>query len=265
MKRLPEDVGARLFRKRGRHLVLTEVGETVLRYARQMLDLNDELLQAARGASLAGSVRIGFTQDFAETILPQVLSRFSKLYPLVQVEVRIDRNAALVAGVESRQLDLALGLGHAEGPTAHAVGELPLVWIAGREFTPRDPLPLVLFEAQCMFRQRALAALDQKGLGWRIAAVSPSLAGLWAAAVAGLGVTVRGGLGLPAGLVAAPALFDLPRLGSVPVTLHTMAGKKPAAVARLRELVQDVAAQMLPAAVSRPTRPVGPTLIRDVG
>ena len=90
MKRLQRDVGAPLFRKRGRGVALTEAGEIVLDYAKRILGLNDELLDTVRGASLRGSVRLGFSQDFADEILPTVLARFSALYPLVTVELRID-------------------------------------------------------------------------------------------------------------------------------------------------------------------------------
>src|SRR5882672_6928803 len=110
MKRLQQTVESTLFRKHGRALLLTEAGEIVLRYARQMLALNDELLHTLRGASLAGSVRLGFSQDFAETVLPTVLSRFTKLYPLMLMELRIEGNAALVEAVEEDQLDLALAV-----------------------------------------------------------------------------------------------------------------------------------------------------------
>ena len=243
MKRLQQDVGSILFRKDGRNLALTEIGEIVLRYGRRILELNDEMLDTARGASLAGTVRLGFAQDFAETVLPQALSRFTELYPLVQIDARIDRNAALVNAVENSQLDLALALGYAERPTANKLGELPMVWIAGDKFIRRteQALPLVVCEAPCLFWQRALEVLDQAGIGWRIALISPSLAGLWAAARAGLGLTVRGNVGLPFSLVASATLFDLPKLGSIPVTLHRTSARKPAAVERLVEIVREVA------------------------
>jgi DNA-binding transcriptional LysR family regulator len=238
MKRLQQDVGTTLFRKNGRKLALTEVGEIVLRYGRRMLDLNDEVLHTARGASLAGTVRLGCAQDFSEMLLPQVLLRFTKLYPLVQIELRIDKNVALARAVENKQLDLALTLGYSELRTARAVGELPLIWIAGGQFTWRaeQPLPLIMFDAPCFIRQRATDALDKAGIPWRIAVVSASVAGLWAAASAGLGVTVRTDFGLPAGLVAGATVFDLPRLGSVPVTLHK-AADGPVAVERLAEIM----------------------------
>lgn len=241
MKRLQEDVGASLFRKEGRGVALTEAGEIVLRYGRQMLAMNDELLDTIRGAALAGNVRLGCSQDFAETVLPGALSQFTKLYPLVQMEVRIEGNAALVEAVQKNQLDMALAVGQAAHPTAEILGELELVWIAGQQFTSRldQPLPLVLLGPQCAFRREAIQRLDDAKLPWRIAAVSPSLAGLWATAIGGLGITARSSLGLPAKLVWDREMFDLPMLPAFPVTLHAQPDARSDAVERLREIIRQ--------------------------
>ena len=247
MKRLQEDVGASLFRKEGRGVALTEAGEIVLRYGRRMLAMNDELLDTIRGASLAGNVRLGCSQDFAETVLPDVLSQFTKLYPLVQMEVRIEGNAALVEAVQKNQLDLALAVGQAEHPTAEILGELELVWIAGQEFTSRlgQPLPLVLLGPQCAYRKEAIQRLDDAKLPWRIAAVSPSLAGLWATAIGGLGITARSSLGLPAKLVWDREMFDLPTLPAFPVTLHAQPEALSDGVERLREIIRQSTSEVL--------------------
>lgn len=248
MKRLQSDLGARLFRKQGRGVALTEAGETVLRYGRRLLELNDELVDTIHGGTTAGRVCLGFSQDFAEAVLPNVLAQFTKLYPLVQVEVHIEGNAALVESVAAGRLDLALAIGHAGRPTAETLGEVELVWIAGRAFRRhRDrPLPLVVLGPQCAFRKEAVKNLDAAGVPWRVAAVSPSLNGLWASAVGGLGVTVRSPLGLPAGLVSAKAMLGLPRLGAFPVTLHTRPHESSPSVGRLRAIVCDVVTQTLP-------------------
>jgi DNA-binding transcriptional LysR family regulator len=239
MKRLQDDVGAPLFRKSGRGVALTEAGELVLRYGRRMLALNDELLGSVRAGADAGSVRIGVTQDFADDLLPEALAELGRLRPRAQVEVRIEGSSALADAVESGQLDVALALGQAHRPHARTLGEVPLVWIAGRGFrpVPGEPLPLALLGAQCAFRQQATRALDEAGVAWRVAAVSPSLGGLWATAQGGLGLTARTLLGVPAGLRAAPALFGLPRLGAFPVTLHARAGS----AGRLCSIVEDAA------------------------
>src|ERR1700744_694367 len=46
LKKLEDQAGAPLFRKAGRQLALTEEGQTMLGYARRLLDLNDEALAA---------------------------------------------------------------------------------------------------------------------------------------------------------------------------------------------------------------------------
>jgi DNA-binding transcriptional LysR family regulator len=97
-----------------------------------------------------------------------------------------------------------------------------------------------------MFRQQILQALDQAGVPWRISAVSPSLTGLWAAAIAGLGVTVRGSIGLPVALQANGTMFDLPALNAVPITLHSPSREKPGAVERLIRIVSDLVEQTFP-------------------
>jgi len=175
------------------------------------------------------------------------LSQFTKLYPLVQMEVRIEGNAALVEAVQKNQLDLALAVGQAEHPTAEILGELQLVWIAGQEFTCRldQPLPLVLLGPQCAFRKEAIQRLDHAKLPWRIAAVSPSLAGLWATAIGGLGITARSSLGLPAKLVWDREMFDLPTLPAFPVTLHAQPDARSDGVERLREIIRQTTSEVL--------------------
>jgi DNA-binding transcriptional LysR family regulator len=248
MKRLQDQVGAVLFRRDGRSVVLTEAGQIALRYGRRLLALNDEMLDTIRGAALGGSISIGLPQDFADTVLPAVLSRFTSLYPLVLVEVRIEGSTALVDAVTRGQLDATLAIGHADRPTGETMAELELAWIAGERFVrQRDqPLPLVLLGPQCAFRQEAIQRLDGAGCRWRVAATSPSLSGLWGAALGGLGVTMRSRLNLPPSLVSGPELLGLPRPGSFPVTLHAKAKDRSEPASRLRALMAEALVNALP-------------------
>jgi DNA-binding transcriptional LysR family regulator len=209
MKRLQDDLGIVLFRRHGRHLALTEAGVVVLDYARRMLTLHDELLDTMQGATIAGNLRLGCTQDFA-SILPPVLSQFSLLYPRMQIELRIEGNAALADAVEASQIDLAVVIGHEARAAAQIVGHLDLVWIAASSFAPPQdqPLPLAALGPQCIFRRRVIEHLDGSQIPYRIAANSPSLDGLWASLLGGLGVTARTALNLPDGLIASFALWS---------------------------------------------------------
>ncbi|WP_017462445.1 LysR substrate-binding domain-containing protein [Dyella ginsengisoli] len=245
LKRLEEQAGRPLLRKAGRGMALTETGEVMLGYARRLLELNDEAAAAVRGVELEGRVRLGLQEDFGETLLPAVLGRFARAHPKLRIEARIARNAELLHGVNHGKLDLVLAWeGEESSPHVERMARLPMRWIgsAGAR-TPRlcrrgEALPLVVLDAPCLVRRAAIDALDRAGIAWRIAFTSASLAGTWAAVTAGLGVSVRTPLGLPAGVRALTAKeAGLPALPMLGLALHRAEAEPPAAVARLAEIL----------------------------
>jgi len=243
MRKLEEQLGVPLLRKQGRGLAPTEAGDVVLGYARRILALNDETVAAVRGLDLSGAVRLGLPQDFAETWLPDALGRFARAHPQIRIEARVDRNAALLDDLTGGRLDLALLWGEETRPGAELLARLPIHWIGRGDITfPADePLPLIVFAPPCAFRTAGLAALDGIGRSWRLSFTSPALAGLWAAAAAGLGVTIRTPVGLPATL---RILGGLPALPEIALTLHQTASSTPA-VERLREILVQTLADSL--------------------
>jgi len=258
MKRLQEDLGIPIFRKRGRGLALTEAGEIALSYARRILGLNDELLERMQGANLAGHIRVGCPQDFA-SILPSVLSVFASLYPRMQIELHIDGNAALRDAIDDARLDVAVVIGQEDRAGAQIVGRLAVAWIASPNFSMRhkQPLPLAVLGSQCIFRRTALQRLEAAKIPYRISANSGSLNGLWAALLGGLGVTARTPLNLPEGLVSAETLHGLPPLGSLPVTLHRYAGSNSVASDRMASLlVSAIELVVEPTATTKPVAQV---------
>jgi DNA-binding transcriptional LysR family regulator len=240
MKRLQEEVGVPLFRKEGRKTLLTEQGEIALQYARRMLELNDEMIDTLRGSSLAGVVRIGFGQDFMDNVLPLAIARFNALYPLVKLEVTVDVGQVLLQKIDSGDLDVVLTLGGAQKKTGRLLSELPLHWIASPSFRDRvrQPLPLALFSPPCGCQTPGLEALEKAGRPWRVAMTSPSLTGLWAAVSAGLGLTARAELGLPADVQTID--LGLPPLGNIPVTLHRRRGLRAPNAIRFAEITEEL-------------------------
>ncbi|MGR4846726.1 LysR substrate-binding domain-containing protein [Rhizobium sp. LARHSG275] len=245
LKKLEEQAGTPIFRKAGRGLALTDAGETMLGYARRLLELNDEAAAAVNNVELEGWVRLGLQEDFGETLLPDVLGRFARAHPKVRIEARVVRNAELLQRVTSGKLDLALAW--SDGTlTAHCerIGEVPMRWIGPAEGQPNwqaasgEPMPLASLEAPCLLRSAATKALDEAGISWRLAFVSPSLGGLWAATAAGLGLTIRTPIGLPAKVrPLAPGAIGLPDLPKLGLVLHRAEAEPQPAAARLAELV----------------------------
>ncbi|MGO7155438.1 LysR substrate-binding domain-containing protein [Rhizobium leguminosarum] len=245
LKKLEEQAGTAIFRKAGRGLALTDAGETMLGYARRLLELNDEAAAAVNSVELEGWVRLGLQEDFGETLLPDVLGRFARAHPKVRIEARVVRNAELLERVTSGKLDLALAW--SDGTlTAHCerIGEVSMRWIGPAEGPPAwqaasgEPMPLASLEAPCLLRSAATKALDEAGISWRLAFVSPSLGGLWAATAAGLGLTIRTPIGLPAKVrPLAPGAIGLPDLPKLGLVLHRAEAEPQPAAARLAELV----------------------------
>lgn len=251
LKKLEQQSGVPLLHKVGRRLELTENGEVLMAYARRLLALNDEALGRLNSRDMAGSVRIGVQEDFGEGLLPQVLGQFSRAYPRVQLSARIERNAELVQGIRQGELDLALcWQGGEETRFMQMLPALPLRWIGSAnrplEQWPgtQEPLPLILFDAPCLMRTRAIDALDSAGIRWRVAFTSRSLNGIWAAVAAGLGVTLRSEFALPAGLQVLNHR-RLPAAGELAVALHRASDALTPAAARLHDILL---AQMTPLA-----------------
>ena len=53
VKQLEQQVGQKLFRRKGRRLVLTDAGQVLMAYARRILALNDEALRSLRSGEYA--------------------------------------------------------------------------------------------------------------------------------------------------------------------------------------------------------------------
>lgn len=243
LRKLEDQIGQKLVSKQGRGLALTEAGEVLLGYARRILDLNDEARMALRGlTTLEGWVRVGLPQDFAETWLPGLLARFERAHPKVRVEARIERGSTLVEAVHAGKLDFALTWGRFENPYCNVIAKRKIVWIGPQGFQ-RDlmaALPLIAFDAPCAFRKEAIMAIEAHGIEWRHSFASPSLAGIWAAVTAGLGVTARTEEGKPAHLCVLDAnKADLPELGTIELVIHTKPESMTMAAQELQTLLQE--------------------------
>jgi DNA-binding transcriptional LysR family regulator len=246
LRKLEEQIGLPLVHKSGRGLALTTAGEGLLSYAKRLLELNDEAVDTIRGSDLEGWVRLGLPQDFADTFLPAVLGRFSRAHPRVRVEVQVDRSVPLIEKTIKGELDLALVWGDGTAaPHAQRIADLSISWIgrvdwAGMQSLGSEPLPLVAFEPPCSFRAAGIAALDEAGIPWRLVFTTPSLSGLWAAAEAGLGITLRTTISMPKTLAALDSeTTGLPALPAIPLALHRAQAECDTAVTRLTGIVLD--------------------------
>lgn len=218
---LEQRVGRRLFVRGARGMALTPAGEVLLRYARQLLALEADAQAAVRGLSVEGDVSFGMPQDFAASRLAGALQRFGRLHAGVRVRAVIERNNVITRQVNERALDLALLIGRRRHALALAAWTRPTRWYAapGLAWQRDAPLPLVMLEEPCIYRDDALKALQRQGLRFEIAFTTGSVPAMWAAVQAGTGVTARMDLGAAREVVDAGARLALPKLPSTQLSL----------------------------------------------
>jgi DNA-binding transcriptional LysR family regulator len=258
IKRLEKGLGKRLFdRDPGRQLALTAVGEVLLTYARPILKLSDEARVRLLEPETGGTVRLGTPEDFATTHLPNVLARFTRAYPDVALEVNCDFTLNLLDGFSKGQYDLVLLKREPQGPAGGTnIWREVLVWTASPRLTLSTdaPIPLVLAPPPDIYRKRALSCLEAAKRAWRITYTSPSLAGLQAAVVAGLGATVLPTEMVPPGLVLLGDQHGLPAVPDAEIALY----RAPGPLTRAAELLASHIVHSLEKAPNR--QPIGPLL-----
>ncbi len=192
IRRLEDQVGQALLSRNPRHVALTEQGEAFLPQARRLLRLNDEILAGLKADDVEGQVRLGAPEDFATLHLPGVLAAFGRSHPKISLSVTCDLTLNLLDRLRGGELDIALVKREPLGPDLGVrVWREPLVWVGLDGDSWTDGItPLIAAPSPCVYRKRAIMALESTGRAWRAAYTSPSLSGQLAALRAGLGVSV---------------------------------------------------------------------------
>ncbi|RVU16673.1 LysR substrate-binding domain-containing protein [Methylobacterium oryzihabitans] len=192
MKRLEERVGREVFCRAGRLTRLTDDGERLLDYARRIVRLHAECLAAFDEGDLAGRVRLGLPDDYAERYLPEILGRFARTHPRAEVTVVCEPSDVLAGRIAAGDLDLAIVTEAEQAGAVETVRGEALLWVGSNRHRihAEATVPLALGRPNCRWRMRALASLEQVGRPSRILFVSWSSTAVGAVVLAGLAVSV---------------------------------------------------------------------------
>lgn len=192
LQKLEAIVGTQLLIRTSRSLQLTAAGETFLDYARRILELHHEALQATNDSHRELSLEFGIPDDYAQNCLPPVLRAFQQRYPSVRPDVFCATSRELVAKVVRGELDAAVAVRHKDTGTGELVCEEELIWVASGNFELdiSQPLPLALFPKGCVFRHSGLTALHTSELSYKVVYTSQSPRGLAIAIDDGLAIGI---------------------------------------------------------------------------
>ena len=136
--RLEENLGEKLFARRGRNLVLTEVGRVAFRYADEIFSLGRELIDTLKGRASGKPLRL--TVGVADVLPPSLVRRFLdpafRLGHAVQIVCRADKSVEeFIAELALHRVDVVIADGPA-GPGipirafSHLLGECGTTFFA---------------------------------------------------------------------------------------------------------------------------------------
>jgi LysR family transcriptional regulator, hydrogen peroxide-inducible genes activator len=206
IRKLEDELGARLFDRLGRSVRLTELGRAFLPRARAVL----RDLEAARSdvverkTSISGPLCIGVIPTIAPYFLPPVVTSFSPKYPQVRLTIVEEITPLLLEGLRSGRVDVALVALplqirshefesfplaaeklYAVLPKGHALARRRTVSLGDL----RDQPFLLLRDGHC-FRETAVAACNRARLKPNIIFESGQFSSILSMVGAGLGVSI---------------------------------------------------------------------------
>lgn len=192
MRRLEDRIGKPLFEREGRTNRLTEEGERLLTYARRMLHLSRETLAAFDDRRLEGTLRIGTPDDYADRFLPEIMGRFVRSNPRVELTVLCEPTANLVEHIKRGHLDLALITHDSTRGSSEVVRREPLLWVSSANHAVHEEpvLPMAFGRPTCTWRRGAVDFLERSKREYRVLFSSWSAAVIGAAVLSGLAVSV---------------------------------------------------------------------------
>lgn len=241
MKKLEDIVGEKLFDRGPRGVSLTPPGEQLVRDSKRIISLLDQAAISVRSNPLDGQVKIGVPEEYGGTILPCVLSRFSKMHPKVEVTVHCTKSSELRAMFDKGELDLVVVHEDAAMIGGEVLLNDPVVWVTSDAHFQHecDPMPVAICERGCWWREWALGVLDQRQNDYRVAYESSSIFGLQAAVSSGMAVAILAQSQIPANCRELTAEEGYPPLQGSSIVLRQHTESKCSTKAGMAQAVRE--------------------------
>ena len=221
MKRLEERLERPIFARDGRASKLTEDGQRLLDYARRLVKLNVETIAAFSDEALSGRVRLGVPDDYADRYLPEIMARFSRAYPGVELTVLCEPSVDLLDRIDANELDLAIITNCESKRASETFRRERLLWVTSNRHPTHleERVPLALGRPSCIWRHTAIERLESAGRLYRLLYSSSNAGAVAAAVLSGLAVSVLPESGLRPGMRVLTAGEGFPELPSCRIGL----------------------------------------------
>ncbi|SEO07000.1 DNA-binding transcriptional regulator, LysR family [Amphibacillus marinus] len=195
IKELERELGKPLFDRLGKKISLTETGEVFLPYARKMIALSSQSMEAIQSEHMPqGSLVIGVSESLLIYWLPTVISTFRKKYPMVDITVKALKYPNIANQLKEGEIDFAVLVElpdwHAPSLSLKQLGKEALLMVTAAHHPPQPNQTMLVTEYTCSWRP----VIDTYMKAFYVDKLSqvelPSVAAIKQCVLAGLGIAM---------------------------------------------------------------------------
>lgn len=228
LARLEESVGQQLVDRSARPIRATASGERLIGYARRILMLEHEAQAALGDPAGASPIRIGLPEDIVSIGMASIFRACTEANRSIRLDITTGLSRPLAKRYREGEFDIVVVKEDAASADCFATFPEALAWFESAD-EPRDwsdPIALVAFPPDGLYRETMFDRIERERLRWYIAFSGSSLQSVLAGVEAGLGLSV-----LPAAAAKGRRLRIYDRFGMAPpmvVSIYTWDKSGPA-------------------------------------
>lgn len=240
MKRLEQQTGAKLIERVGRGVTLTDDGEKLASYARQMLSINDEAWTRLVNEEFDSELTLGVPFDLVNPHIPIILRKARDRYPRIRIKLVSLLTCYLKERFAEGTVDIAITTEARADDRAEELLRMDLQWwgACGGDAHRQLPLPVAICK-NCAMKPEVIRVLGNAEIPWEFVSDTDTDAAVHAMVSADLAVTPAIGVqAIPHCRQLSPGL--LPALPAFRINLYVENARNPRLAQGIAEIVRDV-------------------------
>lgn len=240
VKRLEQQTRTKLIERVGRGVSLTDDGEKLASYARQMLAINDEALTRLAKDKFDSELTLGVPFDIVNPHIPIILREARDRYPQIEVKLVSSLTCFLKERFAEGTIDITITTEVNVDRRAEELVRADLHWWGACSGHAHRQLPLpVAICNNCAMKPEVTRALGKAGIPWEFVSDTDTEAAVHAMVSADLAVTpVIGARSIP-NCQRVPAEL-LPELLPFRINLYVENARNPPIARNIADIVRDV-------------------------
>jgi DNA-binding transcriptional LysR family regulator len=192
IKKLEQHVNTKLFIRNKDSLTLTKAGKTLLRYANELLEINDTTLSKLKSDNWAGNLTIGVPTDYSSMFTTILYPKLIETLPEYTFKTVCSRSRLLRDQIKEGSINFSIAAMEPQYSDDILLWKEPLYWVYSKEFPldRYDTLPIALFADNCVINDYSLYSLRKSHQDFQVVFTSTMMDNIVDAVQSGIAIAL---------------------------------------------------------------------------